>query len=395
MVNLFTDMDKELKRLIKQGESYNLEFKESLDKSISKEMCAFANTNGGKILLGVKDNGEIKGINITNKLKSEIQSHARNIKPPVKINVSDIDNVIIIDVLDSKDTPHSASGQFFLREGATSQKLERDEVKELFIREGLLRFDDTPNKDFDLSKDLDKNKFNLFLDKANISKVLKRGQILENLKLLEKGKLRNAGVLLFCHRIGKFFLNATIDCVLYQGEDKYKILDRKEFNADLHSNYQNALTYLKNRLKTEYIIKGGPREEKLEIPEDALREAILNAIAHRDYFSTAHIQVDIYPNRVEIINPGGLIGNLTLKELYKKSIPRNPLLFGLMQRMELAERSGSGLLRIDKAMKEYKLGKPKIEVNKHFFSITFIRPKESYEERVEGKKFGEKLGDWS
>ena len=123
MVNLFTNMDKELNRLIKQGESYNLEFKESLNSSIAKEMCAFANTNGGKILLGVKDDGKIKGINITNRLKSQIQNYARNIKPSIKIDITNIDNVLIIDVFDSDDKPHSVGGNFYLRDGANSRKL--------------------------------------------------------------------------------------------------------------------------------------------------------------------------------------------------------------------------------------------------------------------------------
>lgn len=84
-----------------------------------------------------------------------------------------------------------------------------------------------------------------------------------------------------------------------------------------------------------------------------------------------------------VINPGGLIGKLTVKDLYEKSIPRNPLLFDLMQRMELAEKAGSGLIRMRKAMKAYKLSVPRIKADKHWFSIYFIRPEM---ERIVGDK---------
>jgi ATP-dependent DNA helicase RecG len=88
---------------------------------------------------------------------------------------------------------------------------------------------------------------------------------------------------------------------------------------------------------------------------------------------------------VEIINPGGLIGNLSIEDIYEKSIPRNPLLFGLMERMELVEKAGSGLVRIENAMREYRLELPEIKADKHWFHITFKRPdlqKSTYEDRI-------------
>lgn len=245
--------------------------------------------------------------------------------------------------------------------------------------------EDKINKDFNLQYDLDENKFSHFLKVTKISPVIKREKILENLGLLKDSYMKNAGVLLFCQKVTKFFLNATIGCFLYMGNTKYKILDKKEFDEDIFSNYNNTIKYLMTHLNTEYIIKDGPREEKLELPEEALREAVLNAIAHRDYFSPANVHVNIFKDRVEIINPGGLVGNLTIEDIYEKSIPRNPLLFGLMERMELVEKAGSGLVRMEKAMKEYGLEKPNITANKNWFQITFRRPElqtTSYEDRI-------------
>lgn len=181
---------------------------------------------------------------------------------------------------------------------------------------------------------------------------------------------------------------------IFSREGKIYYLDREEYNGDLNSNYKKAFNFVQSKINTEYIIKGGPRQEVLELPEDALREAILNAIVHRDYsISGANIQINVYSDRVEIINPGGLVKGMSVKDLGKKSITRNNLLFGLMQRMDLVEKSGTGYLRIKRALKKYKMPDPIIETNEHWFTITFKRPdlqKMTMRERTESRKSVEK-----
>ena len=373
-----------IKSLISQGEGYNLEFKESFSNGIAREICAFANADGGKVLLGVSDGGEIKGVTISNDLMSRIHDISRNMDPSLKVEISRIGNVLIVEVPRGTDKPYSVNGKFYVRDGANSQQLKRDEIRRFFQEEGLILFDEKLNYDFDLEKDFDEVVFGAFLEMTRTSPVLEKDDILKNLGLLKDGCLKNAGVLLFCKKITAFLLNATITCVLFQGRDKYKILDRKEFEGDLYSNYQDAFTYLQSKLNTEYIIKGGPREEKLELPESALREAILNAIAHRNYFLNANIQVYIFSDRVEITNPGGLPPGMSYADLGKKSMPRNFLLFGLMQRMGLVEKVGTGILRMNHAMKEYRLEKPVMEADENWFTIVFKRPeleRESFEGR--------------
>ena len=381
------DID-ELKFLISQGEGYNLEFKESFSRRIAVDVCAFANANGGKILLGVTDGGEIIDIKITNRLKSQIHDIARNLDPSINVSIYVVGNVLVVDITEGVDKPYSTTGKFYLRIGSNSQQLGRDEIRKFFQEEGLVFFDERPNFDFDTEKDFDGYNFKAFLEKAKISPVLEKSQILKNLYLLKDGYLKNAGVFLFCHKIIKFFPQATITCVLYQGKTKYKILDRKEFDEDLNSNFENAIIYLQSKLNTEFIIKGGPREERLELPEEALREALLNAIAHRDYFVTgANILVEIFSDRLEITNPGGLVKGLTIKDLGKRSLSRNNLLFGLLHRMELVEKIGSGIARMKNAMKEYALKGPEFDIDKNWFSIIFNRP--------QMKQIGEKFGEGS
>jgi len=379
--------DNEFNKLISDGENQFVEFKEGVSNNFGKEICAFANTNRGFIIVGITDKSVIKGLKDINKLKSQIQDYARKMDPSFSVKIDEYKNLLIVTVNEGLKKPYSSNGNYYMRIGANSQKLNRDELRDLFIEEGVVRFDEKPNKEFDLNKDFNEFKFDDFLNKAKISKELGKVNILNNLFLLKNNYLKNAGVLLFCHRVTKFFMSATISCVLYQGDNKVKILDKKEFNADLYSNYENAITYLYSHLNTEYIIRGGPREERLELPETALREAVINAISHRNYFSTSNIMINIFKDRVEIINPGGLIGNLKIKDLYKTSRPRNPLLFGLLQRMELVEKVGSGLIRIKNAMKNYELSLPKIDANKELFSITLTRPnlqKKTIQERITG-----------
>lgn len=375
-----------LHALASLGENHNLEFKESFSDSIAKEICAFANSKGGYILVGVTDKGEIKGVKSSNMLRSRIYDLSRNLDPPLNVAIEEVKNVVVIHIDEGKNKPYSVNGRFFIRYGSNSQQLKRDEIKELFKKENLIGFDDMINGDFNLEIDLDGDKLDYFIKKARLSPVIKKEKILENLGVIKDNHLKNAGVLMFCRDVGKFFLNATISCFLYLGAEKYKILDKKEFGKDIFTNYEDVIKYLMTHLNTEYIIKGGPREEKLELPEEALREAVLNAAAHRDYFSNANIHVNIFKDRVEIVNPGGLMGNFSVEDLYEKSIPRNPLLFYLMEKMELVEKAGSGLVRMNKSMEEYKLDAPVIKADRDWFHITFKRPvlqDAHYEKRME------------
>jgi len=115
---------------------------------LSREICAFTNANGGKILLGVTDDGEIKGIEITNNLRSQIQNIARNLDPPISVDVNDVDGVLVIDIIEGVNKPYSINGKFYLRYGSNSQQLKRDEIRKFFQEEGLILFDEKPNVDF-------------------------------------------------------------------------------------------------------------------------------------------------------------------------------------------------------------------------------------------------------
>ena len=328
----------ELKIILAEGEGYGTEFKESLDRSIAREMAAFSNSSGGRILLGVTDKGEPRGIKITNKLKAAITDIGRNCDPPIAPSIEAFGNIMIVNIAEGANKPYQCGEGFFMRTGAVSQKLKRDEILKFIISDSFVYFDKEINRDFNISKDFDKNKFKEVLKLADIS--VKERYYKIALKNMGIGKIsgnnyhiNNAGVLMFAKDPEKFFRHSFITCVLYQTDEKVKILDRKDFTGTLLYNYDGALTFLKKHLRLEYIIDGaGPREEVLEIPQSALRESLLNAIIHRDYYDRrAGIFVEIFRNRVDITNKGALL--FSKKYFGKISVPRNPVLFDLFHRI--------------------------------------------------------------
>ena len=157
----------EIDFILNEGEGQFIEFKEKLDKSLAKEIVALANASGGKVYIGISDNNEIKGINITNKQKSQIQDIARNCDPPLDIKIEEVNNILIIEVSEGVNKPYSCSDGFFMRMGANSQKLRRDEILDIAINSNKIRFDEQICLNFDWN-DFDKTKFFSYLKLSKI-----------------------------------------------------------------------------------------------------------------------------------------------------------------------------------------------------------------------------------
>lgn len=186
--------------------------------------------------------------------------------------------------------------------------------------------------------------------------------------------MTHAGAWLLCDDITGYTLQAHVTCAIFRGTTKTYILDRKDFSSDLYTIYEDVIGYLQAKLNTALIPHARGRDERLELPEDALREAVVNAIAHRDYRSTANVQVHIFHDRVEIVTPGGLPAGMREEDLGIKSVPRNPLLFGMFYRMGMVERVGSGIKRIREMCRDYGVAEPVIEVSESWVTTTFKRP---------------------
>ncbi|GAG30100.1 unnamed protein product, partial [marine sediment metagenome] len=118
----------DLKIIFQEGEGQKIEFRESFSPSVAKDVVAFTNAIGGRIFVGVEDNGNAKGINVTNKLKSQIIDLARNCDPPIIVKLQTLNNIMIINIEESSNKPYQCKEGFFLRQGSNSQKLTRDEI---------------------------------------------------------------------------------------------------------------------------------------------------------------------------------------------------------------------------------------------------------------------------
>jgi ATP-dependent DNA helicase RecG len=367
----------DLRILVQEGEGTTLEFKENLPASLARDLVAMANTIGGKILLGVRDDGTVAGVKDSNNLRARIQDIARNCDPPVKVVVEPVGGVLVIHVRESDAKPVQCGEGFFWRQGAVTQKLSRDEIRDFFRAEGSIRFDLSPCPRFRYPQDFDRAKFNAWLKLSGITGRPRTEDVLVNIEAAERtgGKLffRNAGVLFFAKNVRHFFNQAYITCLLAKGTDKVHILDRKDFDGGVVADIEDALRFIERNTRLAYRIERLQRENIPEYPMRALREAITNAVMHRDWFiEGANVFVEIYDDRIEVVSPGGLPKGMTLADLGRKSVRRNALIADLLHRISFIEKAGTGVKRIRDEAREGGYPEPVWEANG--FVTTVFRP---------------------
>ena len=366
----------ELNFILQQGEGQFIEFKEDFDKSLAKEIVAFANAQGGKIFLGITDQKEVKGIKITNSFKSQVQDVARNCDPTIKIKMEEFDNILIVEVDEGTNKPYTCSNGFYLRNGPNSQKLTRDEILDFSIEEGRISFDEQICNQFDYPTDFDPLKLKEYLQLTKLTNNLPTGNLLINLKVAKKIKneikFNHAGVLFFAKEPEKFFMTSKVVCVDYQTNEKVNILDKKIFDEGIIRNIQNSINYVNKHIDVRFEIKTARRKEIPQYPLEAYRESIVNAIMHRDYFQkSGEITVEVFRNKIIISNPGGLVKWLKPEDFGKISSPRNQLIAELLSKTELVEKLGTGINRMKKAMANAGLPELLFSFNS-FFSITLL-----------------------
>jgi ATP-dependent DNA helicase RecG len=256
--------------------------------------------------------------------------------------------------------------------------LERDSIIEFFQNEGRVRYDEIVREDLPVSERFNESVYKRYIKLAQISEVLDRTAILKNLNCagIADGELcfTNAGALFFrTNDEDVVFRHAGIVCALYKGTDKAYILDAKELNGDIISNVEDAIIFLKKHLRLSYKIETVRRENILELPEDALREAVINAVCHRDYFEKgARVMVEVYDDRVDIVNPGGVCKGITRENFGTVSIARNSIIASMLYRANYIEQMGTGIMRLKYAAKEANVAEPQFELS-GFFKVTFKR----------------------
>jgi len=375
-------------------ESTTVEFKQSLSEmdDIIVAVAAFANTDGGRIYIGVSDVGEVIGLQIgkgtIENLANKIAQHTEpKIQPRITVKKVGGKQIIIVEVKRSTTGPVLADGRPYKRVGKTSPKMGKDEHERMVLEKhkGKYYFDEQICDGAKIS-DINKEKLVTFIKEAkqerglSVSAGLSVTDILRKLKLIKDGKLTNGAILLFGKDTQDFFLQSELKAIRFKGLDETKpMLDFKTIGGDAITLLKKAEDFIFDHIPMQAWIENGKlqRQEKWLFPPKAIREALANALAHRDYNSSGKVQVRIFDDRLEVWNPGLLSPPLTLEKLKSKhdSMPRNPLIAKMFFWIKYAEDVGSGTNKIIQWCKEWGLPEPTYEEAGASFVTVFHNPK--------------------
>jgi ATP-dependent DNA helicase RecG len=256
-----------------------------------------------------------------------------------------------------------------------------DELTPLVLNQVGATWDELPEPRASLA-DLDLKRVRSFSESANevgrrpIMGRLSPARLLDKLDLVKHGKLTRAAVLLFGKNPQTFYPQAVVKAGRFK--DDYLILDDREIEGNLSEQVEGAMAYLRERLQTRFEITGAPQRKVIwEYPLNALREAVINAICHRDYFDGGQTQLRLYDDRLLVWNPGGLPNGISIDDLKKdhRSIPRNRLIARIFYYAGLIERWGTGIGKMLRESAEAGLPEPEFE-ERNGLRVLFRRPEE-------------------
>lgn len=368
-------MDKlELQERIFKGENLHTEFKESLpdNETLAKSIVCFANTDGGQLIIGISNSGDNVGVKDLDEAVRKIDDVAFNrCEPPISIlpETVDIDDeiVLIINIPKGEQRPYrTKSGLYYIRSGNRCRQASWQEVRRLYQTSESIYYDETPISRAPLGK-LDMDYFRYFLEQyLDISPEESLIEnYLKNLKVItNKKKPTLAGILFFGKNPQQFIPYAKIIAAYIPGMDvSIPPSDKKDLQGKIPDMLGDSLKFLKLYIKEEHKIKGFESELYPEIPEEVLREGIVNAVAHRDYTINASIRLFIFEDRIEIRTPGKLPNTVTIGSMKIAGchVLRNPTIYNLLYKIGMVTDTGSGIYRMIKKIKE-KLNK-EIELN--------------------------------
>jgi len=378
-------------------ESQKVEFKTSVGewKEIVKTVCAFANTEGGEIYIGINDNGNIQGIQLgKNTINDLIQKIITNTEPKIypKYRVEQLDNkdILVLQIYKYYENITLAFGIPYKRVNSATIRISKDEYERriIEIHKEIIRFDNQINERAKLNN-LDDKIINFLLQKAieersiDIPVNLNKQEILMHFNLMKEQKLLNAAILLCGKNPQTFFNYAIIKCVKYKGNDvTAPTIDIKEIQGNLINQVNEAEKFIFEHIKLISWIEDGKieRQERWEYPPKAIRESLVNAIVHRDYRAPFKVYIKIFEDKIEISNPGKLPDGWTTENLKvpHDSRPYNPLIARIFFLLKYIEELGSGTNKIIEWCKEWDLPEPDFKFDGS--SITVIIRKTIFSE---------------
>jgi ATP-dependent DNA helicase RecG len=371
--------EKGLEKLLVSGETETLEFKESPSEAFYKTISAFANTKGGTILLGVNNRGGIVGVESSTKFLEDLTNRIVNkLSLYPEIVTRDIEDKRVIAVRVARSGyPVSYEARYYERVGNTTREISREKLRSLLSRGKTW---DSLTDGFSL-EEMDPEAIRRFVRLAveknrltDVSLDELPELVLEKLELMTDGKLTNGAILLFGKNPQKHFINLCVRIGRFKTETT--IIDDKWVRGNLFHQFDETLNVLKQHIGVRYEIKGIEREDIWDYPLPALREAVLNALIHRDYFNIANFTtIKVYDDHIWFSNPGGLPEGITVEQLKRphQSYLRNPLIAKVFYLAGYIEQYGSGTVRMVEWMKEAGLPEPEYKEEMGGFSVYFYK----------------------
>jgi len=361
-------------------ETQNIEFKQSWRDEYLKWICGFANANGGSIFIGKDDNGNVVGVSDAKRFLEEIPNKVRDILgilADVNLHTTNQGDFIEI-IVEAYPYPVNYKGQYHYRSGSTKQELKGPSLDKFLLQKKGKRWDGVPVPKVS-AKDLKQETFNFFRKRAFKSQRIEEDiltdsneLLLENLQLKENEFLKRAAILLFHSNPENFVTGAYIKIGYFETDDDLK------FQDEIHGNLFEQIEKTMDLLFTKYIkaaisYEGISRVETYEYPKDAVREALLNAVAHKDYSGGVPIQISVYSDKINIWNEGQLPENWTVKNLLEKhaSRPYNPDIANALFRSGYIESWGRGTIKIIRDCKQAGIPEPVFSYDSSDISVEF------------------------
>lgn len=361
-------------------ESEILEFKREYTDEIRKTVVAFANTAGGQIHIGVGDDGGVVGLANTDEVLLKITNLLRDtIRPDVslltRVETKEVDSklIVVISVSEGTSKPYYLAIKgvrpegVFIRRGSSTFPASESLILSMIKARSGDDFEQTAS----LYQDLSFNGAEAYFKRKGIDFGINQKRSLGLIS--ENGVLTQLG-----HLISDQCVH-TIKCAVFEGSQKMVFKDRIEISGSLLDQLEEAFRYIDrfNRTHSEY--KGLERIDRKDYPLEAIREALLNALVHRDYAFRASTLISIFDDRIEFVSVGGLLRGISLSDvLLGVSALRNPKLANIFYRLNLIEAYGTGLMKIQNAYRDTRF-KATIETSDHAFKVILPNVNQKHE----------------
>ncbi len=350
--------ERELQETIAQGENSSVEFKTLplRPESLAKEMTAFANGQGGMILLGVSDSGEVEGLDNEKSYEEWVMDVARNnVSPAIAVEYAEFElqrkKIALISVPKGKDKPYQAGDQYLIRAGSTNRRATQAELMRLFQAAGIFHYDTiavpgTSIEQINLTKAA--QYFSRYdIDLSAESEEEKESLLINTDILAENGEASVGGLLLFGLNPSRWLVQCGISFAHFAGtEIDAELTDKQDIDGTLDYQVDTGLATLKNNIQAPSTIIGTKRVDTRALPPDkVLRELLVNSCVHRDYsIGGSKIRIFMFADRLEFITPGRLPNSVPIEKLKAGvSYGRNPVLVKFMENLRYIDRLGRGL----------------------------------------------------